>query len=408
MRLNHKIFIFIIAVLFCFKANAGVYVHPVGLKSGLSVWIDPDETLSDVWMIVYFKKPAVTDNSEFGIYSEIMWHSIQRQFEQLPGETAVLPLKWLPDDTYNWQENRFLTFRTNKISFTENMGKILDIFNLVNNGSFGKNLKLCQGNFYNQQDSLLWMSISPYGITKFCAAADSVKRSDLKVFYQNKEIYKGIQLYITGDFDQQHIIPYILGQADTTRKEEIVTTNLSTAGYVSQSLRMVYDPEYYLLSIQLPPVGKKTILGEYFLIDAVKKYFLNELAEEDINIYHPWSFGKRELTVVIKRDAVEPDFVDNFRDFLVQLNLVDVTRLKNWYYSDYLIHMREIYSDFGKNRRLFLMMHTYLNDTGYLFNIYTGEAFPVDEIQQAVRKILEINHLNADFLPKDGELPADQ
>ncbi len=408
MRLNHKIFVFIIVALFCFKANAGVYVHPVGLKSGLSVWIDPDESLSDVLMIVHFKKPAPMDNSEFGIYSEIMWHSIQRQFEQLPGETAALPLKWLPDDTYNWQENRFLSFRTNKTSFTENMGKILDIFNFVHNGSFGKNLKLCRGNYYNQQDSLLWMSISPYSITKFCAAADSVKRSDLKVFYQNKEINKGIQLYITGNFDQQYIIPYILGQADTTGKKEIVTTDLSAAGDASKSLRMVFDPEYYLLSIQLPPVGKRTILGEYFLIDTVKKYFLNELSEDDINFYHPWSFGKRELTVVIKRYAVEPDFVDNFRNFLVQLNLVDATRLKNWYYSDYLIHMREIYSDSDKNRRLFLMMHAYLNDTRYLFNIYTREAFPADEIQQAVRKILEMNHLNADFLPNEEELPTDQ
>ncbi|MGD9898609.1 MAG: hypothetical protein AB7T22_05735, partial [Calditrichaceae bacterium] len=166
------------SVLICFQANAGVYVHPVGLRSGLSVWIDPDETLPDVVMIVHFLKPAASDDSEFGIYSEFMWQSIQQKFEQLTGETVSLPLKWLPDQPYNWQENRFLTYRTDKISFTENIGKILDIFDMVHSGSLGKNLKFCQGNYYNQQDSLLWTSISPYSIKKFCAAADSVKRSD--------------------------------------------------------------------------------------------------------------------------------------------------------------------------------------------------------------------------------------
>ncbi|MGD9900397.1 MAG: hypothetical protein AB7T22_14830, partial [Calditrichaceae bacterium] len=271
----------------------------------------------------------------------------------------------------------------------------------------GKNLKFCQGNYYNQQDSLLWTSISPYSIKKFCAAADSVKRSDLKTFYQKKEINKSVQLYITGNFDQQKIIPLILAQADTCREKDFDQTILSAERDASNSLRMMFNPEYYMLSIQLPPVKKETILGELFLINAVKKYFLNKLADDNIKIYYPWSSENRELTVVIKRDAVEPNFVDNFRVFLVELNRVDEARIKEWYYNEHLIHIRGIYSDFNKNRRLLLMMQKYLNDAEYLFKIYPREEFPADDTQQALRRILIMNDLNIGFPPDDVIYPVE-
>lgn len=395
MCLNHKILVFILLLLLNSQIVTGVDVHPVELRGGLSVWIDPDETRSKAVLIVHFMKSPAANRSKLDIYSEFVWHSIQQQFEQLNGETEVFPVKWLPDEAYNWRENRFLIFRADRHVLNENMNKILEIFNSADNTSPGRKLKICQQDNFTQRDSLLWMSKNPYSLSKFCAAADSVKRNDLEEFYRKEENHNRIQLYITGNFDQQYIIPYILTLADSTREHKKIQI-VDSVNDDSDAIRMMFDPDYYLLSLKLPPVEKETILGEFFLINAIKKYFSGRLAENEIYIYYPWSSGSRELTLMIRRDRIEPDFVDDLKEFLIRMNNVDTLIIKNWFYSDHLVRIRDIYTNFEKNKRLSMMMYQYLDDAGYLFDIYMPAEFPANEVQQAVREILRMNHLVTD------------